>query len=103
MPASRLRSTRPNISEVQPAGPAWFVYLLRCADGSLYCGITTDPERRLREHNQGRGARYTRGRRPVLLIHLECLPSRAAATRREVELKRLQRAAKLAVVAGNVQ
>ncbi|KAF0102330.1 MAG: putative endonuclease [bacterium] len=103
MPASRLRSTRPDISEAPPAGPAWFVYLLRCADGSLYCGITTDPERRLREHNRGRGARYTRGRRPVLLIHLECLPSRAAAARREVELKRLQRAAKLAVVAGNVQ
>ncbi len=82
--------------------PVWFVYLLRCADGSLYCGITTDPARRLAEHNGAgeAGARYTRGRRPVELVYQEPQPSRAAASRREAELKRMRRGAKL-VLAGS--
>ena len=50
---------------------SWFVYLARCADGSLYTGVTTDPARRERAHNRGRGAAYTRSRRPVRLVHLE--------------------------------
>jgi len=75
----------------------WHVYILRCADDSLYTGITTDLGRRLAEHNagQGRAARYTRGRRPVSLIHAEIAPDRASATRREAVIKRLDRAAKL--------
>ncbi len=80
---------------------AWYVYVLRCADGTLYTGISTDPRRRLREHNgAGRpGARYTRGRRPVCLVYVEAMPSRALATRRERAIKRLPRAAKEALIA----
>jgi putative endonuclease len=76
----------------------WYVYLLRCADGTLYTGITTDPRRRLRQHNSGRtGARYTRARRPVELVHLEAVASRSAAARREAAIRRLGHAAKAAL------
>lgn len=80
---------------------SWFVYMLRCADGSLYTGVTTDPERRLREHNEDNrlGARYTRARRPVELAWQEMQPGRAEALRREIEIKRLTRRAKLALIA----
>ncbi|MEW5788043.1 MAG: GIY-YIG nuclease family protein [Pseudomonadota bacterium] len=77
------------------------MYLLRCADGTLYCGSTCGLERRLAAHNGvlPGGARYTRGRRPVVLVYREAQPDRAAAARREAELKRLDRAAKLRLVA----
>ena len=77
---------------------AWYVYLLRCADGTLYTGITNDVGRRVDAHNQGRGARYTRGRLPVELVYREAAGSRAAATRREAAVKRLSRAAKLRLI-----
>lgn len=82
-------------------GAAWFVYILRCADGTLYTGITTDIARRLAEHNgeAGGGARYTRSRRPVALAHLEPSADRAAAARREAAIRRLDRARKLALCA----
>ena len=78
---------------------AWCVYMLRCADGSLYTGITTDVARRIAEHNgDGRvGARYTRSRRPVELVYVEAAGNRAAASRREAAIKRLDRARKLAL------
>jgi putative endonuclease len=81
------------------APPGWFVYILRCADGTLYTGITTDPARRVHEHNAGtvQGARYTRGRRPVELVYWEEAPDRASAARREMRIKRLDRRAKLAL------
>ena len=69
----------------------WFVYLLRCADGTLYAGSTTDVEARARAHNDGRGARYTSGRRPVTVVYVEDCGSRSAAFRREHALKRLTR------------
>jgi putative endonuclease len=80
---------------------AWWVYLLRCADGTLYTGITTDVMRRVAEHNGdgGAGARYTRSRRPVQLVYVEAAASRAAASRREAEIKQLDRARKLALCA----
>ncbi len=79
--------------------PDWTVYILRCRDGSLYTGITTDPERRLAEHNSDRGAaRYTRPRRPVQMIYTEPAEDRAAASRREAAIKRLSRAEKLRLV-----
>ena len=79
---------------------AWWVYVLRCADGSLYTGITTDVSRRLAEHNGGRvGARYTRSRRPVQLVYAEAACDRAEALRREAAIKRLDRARKLALCA----
>ncbi|OLC18933.1 MAG: hypothetical protein AUH38_02515 [Deltaproteobacteria bacterium 13_1_40CM_68_24] len=76
----------------------WCVYLLRCADGTLYTGITTDLHKRLAAHARGRGARYTRGRAPLTLLHAEPARTRSAALRREHELKRLRRAAKLALL-----
>lgn len=80
---------------------AWWVYVLRCADGSLYTGITTDVARRLAEHNGdgAAGARYTRSRRPVALVYAEAAASRAEAARREAAIKRLDRARKLALCA----
>jgi len=76
----------------------WCVYLLRCGDGTLYTGITNDLPRRLAAHARGRGARYTRGRGPLALVHSEAAGTRSAALRREHELKRLRRRAKLALL-----
>ena len=78
----------------------WFVYLARCADGTLYTGITTDPAKRERAHNAGRGSAYTRSRLPVNLVHLEPAVERGAALRRELAIKRLTRNEKEAMVAG---
>ncbi len=84
-----------------PCSAPWWVYLLRCADGTLYTGITTDVARRVAEHNDeaGLGARYTRSRRPVTLAYAEPADDRADASRREAAIKRLDRARKLALVA----
>lgn len=77
----------------------WFVYMLHCADGTLYTGITTDINRRLAEHNGegGLGARYTRSRRPVSLAYSEPAANRAEASRREAAIKQLNRAGKQAL------
>lgn len=66
-----------------------YVYLLRCADGSLYCGWTTDPMARLKTHNAGRGAKYTRSRLPVKLVYTEAFETRQEALSREWHIKRL--------------
>lgn len=79
---------------------SWFVYILRCADDTLYTGVTTDPVRRLREHNgeiKG-GARYTRTRQPVAMIWQESQPNRSEACKREAYVKRLSRSAKLRLI-----
>lgn len=76
----------------------WFVYLLRCRDGSLYTGITNDLPRRLAAHRAGAASAYTRSRRPLRLVYRERQPDRAAALRRETAIKRLPRGAKLALV-----
>jgi len=68
-----------------------FIYIVRCADGTLYTGWTTDVERRVAQHNAGRGARYTRMRRPVALVYREEAPDRSTAMRREVAIKKLDR------------
>lgn len=68
-----------------------FVYVVACRDDSLYTGYTTDVERRVDEHNEGAGAKYTRGRTPVELVHVERFESRSAAMSREYEVKRLTR------------
>jgi len=78
---------------------AWFVYMLRCADGSLYTGVATDLERRLEEHNAGCGAKYTRGRTPVDLVYQESCVDRSRAARREFAIKRMTRADKLRLIA----
>ncbi|MBK9517669.1 MAG: GIY-YIG nuclease family protein [Anaeromyxobacter sp.] len=79
----------------------WRVYLLRCRDGSLYTGATNDLDRRVARHAAGEGARYTRSRLPVVLVHQEQVGDRSAALRREAAIKRLPRAAKLALVAAS--
>ena len=71
-----------------------YVYLLRCADGSLYCGWTTDPEARLRTHNSGQGTKYTRSRLPVEMVHLEAYEDRHEALSREWHIKRMSHAEK---------
>ncbi|MFC7135945.1 GIY-YIG nuclease family protein [Halobaculum litoreum] len=75
-----------------------YVYLLECADGSLYTGYTTDVTRRVAEHDAGDGAKYTRGRTPVELVHVEAFDSRSAAMSREYAIKQRSRAAKEALV-----
>ncbi|WP_303909335.1 GIY-YIG nuclease family protein [Thiohalomonas denitrificans] len=77
----------------------WHVYIICCADGTLYTGVARDVERRLAEHNGGpRGARYTRGRRPVKLVYREAAADRAAACRREASIKSLSRSQKEALI-----
>jgi putative endonuclease len=78
---------------------AWSVYILRCADGSLYTGITRDVARRVEEHNSnGLAARYTRTRRPVTLVYQEPAATRSAASKREYRIKRMTRAHKQELV-----
>lgn len=82
------------------AHDAWYVYILRCADDTLYTGIAKDVERRLDEHNAGTlGAKYTRPRRPVALVYREAAPDRSEAARRECAIKRLSRSDKEALIA----
>ena len=73
----------------------WKLYILRCGDGSLYTGISTDVERRLEEHRSGKGAKYTRGRGPLELAYVEECTDKSAALRRELEIKALPREEKL--------
>lgn len=73
------------------AQPTWYTYIVRCADNTLYTGITTDLKRRVSEHNSGNnGARYTRGRRPVELVYNESFFSRSKASKREVAIKKMR-------------
>lgn len=76
----------------------WVVYILRCADGTLYTGITDDLQRRLKLHSEGKGAKYTRGRGPVQLCRTELCESHSAALKREYAIKQLTRAQKLALI-----
>lgn len=84
-----------------PVASNWFVYMLRCADGSLYTGVTTDITRRIEQHNSTRqGAKYTRHRRPVSLVYCEEFLGRAAAQKRECEIKKLDKRSKEAMIEG---
>lgn len=74
------------------------VYLLRCSDDSLYCGWTTDVDRRLKAHSAGKASRYTSRRLPVQLVYARQMPDRSAAMREEARIKRLSRRGKLALV-----
>ena len=78
----------------------FFAYLVRCADGTLYGGYTTDLQKRLETHNSGKGAKYTRSRLPVELVWWEECPTRQAAMSREWQVKHLTREEKLKLVAG---
>ena len=76
----------------------WYLYILRCGDGSLYTGITDDVQRRLKAHSQGKGAKYTRGRGPLELVHQESCGSHSDALKREIEVKKLTRAQKMEMI-----
>ena len=78
----------------------FFCYLLRCSDGSLYAGFTTDLERRVKEHNQGKASKYPATRRPAELVWSEPRPTLSAARRREAQLKRWNHREKEALIAG---
>ena len=87
----------------QPDRQNWCVYIVRCADNSLYTGITTDLERRLFEHNNAKnGAKYTRPRRPVMLVYQEMADSRSQASKREREIKNLTQQQKLLLIAEQI-
>lgn len=79
----------------------WVVYIMECKDGTLYTGITDDLPRRLKAHNEGKGAKYTRGRGPVTLRYREECADHSAALRREYAIKRLTRQEKLALIGEN--
>lgn len=76
----------------------WYLYMLRCRDGSLYTGITTDVEKRLEAHRSGKGAKYTRGRGPLELVYQEECGDHSAALKREIEIKALTREGKLNLI-----
>ena len=76
----------------------WYLYILRCGDGSLYTGITTDVEKRLEAHRSGKGAKYTRGRGPLELVYQEECGDHSAALKREIAVKKLQRQEKEALI-----
>ncbi len=78
----------------------WHVYVVRCADATLYTGVATDLPARIAQHNAGRGAKYTKSRRPVTLVYEEAAADRGAALRREHEIKRLAPQAKRVLVSG---
>ena len=77
----------------------WYVYMLRCGDGTLYPGVTDDVERRLAAHRAGKGAKYTRGRGPLELVYQEQVPDKSAALRREYQIKRLPKQEKEGLIA----
>lgn len=79
----------------------WTVYILQCADGTLYTGITNDLARRVAEHESGTGAKYTKGRGPLQLVYQESCEDRGLASKRENEIKALDRKAKLLLIAAD--
>jgi len=81
----------------------WCVYILRCGDGSLYTGITDDVDRRLAAHRAGKGAKYTRGRGPLELVHREEYPDKGSALKREYAIKQLRREEKEQLIRGEVE
>ena len=80
----------------------FFVYIVRCVDGTLYTGFARDPEERVRVHNEGKGAKYTRSRLPVVLVYVEQCESLSAALKREDQIKPWSRAKKEALIAGDL-
>ena len=88
-----------SVDKTEQQANAWFVYFLRCCDNSLYCGVTTDIERRQREHNTGnKGAKYTRVRRPVNMVYQQSAVDRSEACKLEASLKKLTKKQKEALV-----
>jgi predicted GIY-YIG superfamily endonuclease len=87
-----------NRHQDEPSSDPWFVYILRCVDGSLYTGITKDVKRRCHQHNDGTASRYSRSRRPTKLVWQEAHPGRSSALKREAAIKAMTRREKLALI-----
>lgn len=79
----------------------WYVYILECSDGTYYTGITNDLDKRLAKHNAGRGARYTRTRRPVKMLWHEKVGEKSSAMKREIQIKKMARSQKEKLIAGH--
>lgn len=100
------KSNQPSVSQpdnpAQKPGKPWYIYLLRCADNSLYAGVTTDLTRRVKEHNgkSKAAAKYTRVRQPVELVYFEQVANRVAATKREYQIKQLTKQQKETMIIG---
>lgn len=77
---------------------SWKIYIIECSDATLYTGITTDLDRRILEHETGKGARYTRGRGPLKLVYVEDCLNRSEASKRELQIKALSRAEKIKLI-----
>jgi predicted GIY-YIG superfamily endonuclease len=92
----REEQSAPNAS----ADAVWFLYILQCCDGSFYTGVTTDIDRRIREHQEGTASRYTRTRRPVVLVYREECGSRSRSLARECAVKSLSRRRKEELISG---
>ena len=97
---SRLEIRIKAVIEADGMQNCWYVYIVQCSDDSLYTGVARDVERRIRQHNDGRGAKYTRARRPVRLVHSEPAADRGSALRREQQIKRMTRLSKKRLIAG---
>ncbi|MDD5557379.1 MAG: GIY-YIG nuclease family protein [bacterium] len=85
-----------------PDSAPWRLYIVRCRDGTLYTGITNDLDRRIRDHNRGKGCRYTKCRRPVRLVHTESFPDKGGALRREAQIKGWSRREKTELISQTV-
>ena len=80
----------------------WYVYIIKCADGNLYTGVTTDIPRRVKRHNLKKASKYTRVRTPVTLAYSEECPTKSSALKREAQIKRWSKQKKLALISGNL-
>ncbi len=90
-------ATKP-ATEISKNPDGWVVYILECCDGSLYTGITNNLDNRIKTHNSGKGAKFTRARRPVVLRYFENVESKSAALKREIAIKKLSRTQKLELI-----
>jgi putative endonuclease len=99
--SDRASGSKSKGKTMAPGSVPYFVYILRCSDGTLYVGSTSDLTERERRHNEGRGAAYTAGRMPVRLVYSEAHESWPAARKREAQLKRWSRAKKEALIDGD--
>jgi len=99
---SARRAANATRTNVNHTAPVYYVYIVRCADGSLYTGLARHPEERVAVHNAGRGAKYTFASRPVALVYQEAVDSLSDALKRESQIKNLSRAKKDALIAGDL-
>jgi len=92
----------PPVNNTSTPTPAWYVYIVRCRDGTLYTGITTSINRRIEEHNRGKGCKYTASRHPVKLAYSEPHGDRSSALKREAQIKQYTRGKKESLIKGSI-